>query len=92
MTTTTLSTRPPDFSWFGSGGSLAMANFKTTTASSATNLFPFASLNPTSYTNNYQLWVGKCQQEQPPAGINPATVTPGRTRAGCRCRRRPCTS
>lgn len=40
-------------------------------------LFPFASLNPTSYTNNYQLWAGACRAEQPPAGVNAATVTPG---------------
>ncbi len=66
-----------------------MANFMTTTTTSATNLFPFASLNPTSYTNNYQLWVGKCQQEQPPAGINPATVTPGSNQSGVQVQEAP---
>jgi prepilin-type N-terminal cleavage/methylation domain-containing protein len=40
-------------------------------------LFPFASLNPTSYTNNYQLWAGTCRQEEPPAGIDASTVAPG---------------
>lgn len=41
-------------------------------------LFPFvSSLNPASYTNNYQLWAGKCLQEQPPAGTNNFTVPPG---------------
>jgi prepilin-type N-terminal cleavage/methylation domain-containing protein len=44
---------------------------------SAGGLFPFASLNPTSYTNNYQVWAGTCRQEQPPAGTDAASVTPG---------------
>ena len=30
----------------------------------ATSLFPFWSPS-TTYTNNYQLWAGKCEQEQP---------------------------
>ena len=53
---------------------VAAANVAT---SPAGGLFPFASLNPTSYTNNYQLWAGTCRQEQPPAGIDVASVTPG---------------
>jgi prepilin-type N-terminal cleavage/methylation domain-containing protein len=76
-------------SWIGSGSSLSMSQFRTatsalastiwttTTTGSTGGLFPFASLNPTSYANNYQLWAGKCQQEQPPAGVNAATVNPG---------------
>jgi hypothetical protein len=63
-----------------------MSVFKTTgsqTASAnnltASNLFPFALSGP-SYTNNYQVWAGKCPQEQPlqpPAGIDTASVNPG---------------
>jgi hypothetical protein len=49
------------------------------TVSPPNGLFPFASLNPTSYTNNYQVWAGTCRAEQPPAGVNPASVTPGST-------------
>jgi hypothetical protein len=60
-------------------GSSSYTSLSTTTVAGAGpgGLFPFASLNPTSYTNNYQLWPGKCRQEQPPAGIDAATVTPG---------------
>ena len=43
----------------------------------AGGLFPFASLNPTSYANNYQVWAGTCRAEQPPAGQDAFTVTPG---------------
>ena len=32
---------------------------------------------PVSYTNNYQVWAGTCRQEQPPAGNDMFTVTPG---------------
>ena len=45
----------------------------------ATSLFPFWSPS-TAYTNNYQLWAGKCEQEQPltpPTGTDTATVGPG---------------
>ena len=46
--------------------------------SSSNGLFPFAtSLNPVSYTNNYQVWAGTCLQEQPPAGTGVFTVSPG---------------
>jgi len=88
---TPFTTKAPDLSWYGSGSSLSMTSFRsapstptmlssistTDTTGSAGGLFPFASLNPTSYTNNYQLWTGKCQQEEPPAGINAETVAPG---------------
>jgi prepilin-type N-terminal cleavage/methylation domain-containing protein len=81
----------PALAWYGSGGGYAMSNFRmndptgsSTSLSTLTvagagpgGLFPFASLNPTSYTNNYQLWAGICRQEQPPAGIDAASVTPG---------------
>jgi hypothetical protein len=39
-------------------------------------LFPFAYSGP-SYTNNYQLWAGKCSQMQPPSGVDTASVSPG---------------
>jgi prepilin-type N-terminal cleavage/methylation domain-containing protein len=82
-------------SWYGSGGGYSMSNARThqpsspatsiyTTTVSGTGpggLFPFASLNPTSYTNNYQLWAGTCRQEEPPAGTDAASVTPGYTSA-----------
>ncbi|HYB30778.1 MAG TPA: hypothetical protein VEF89_29550, partial [Solirubrobacteraceae bacterium] len=80
-------------SWFSSGGGgIPMAAYRTATASttssiptttksgtaSSMGLFPFAtSLNPVSYTNNYQVWAGTCQQEQPPAGTDTFTVSPG---------------
>jgi prepilin-type N-terminal cleavage/methylation domain-containing protein len=82
----------PALSWYGSGGGYSMSTFRSndpagssTTLSTITRaggsggLFPFASLNPTSYTNNYQLWAGTCRQEQPPAGTDAFTVTPGST-------------
>jgi hypothetical protein len=77
-------------SWYGSGGGYSMSNHRSNTFASLQSsiptktvsggsggLFPFASLNPTSYTNNYQLWAGTCRQEQPPAGTDTASVTPG---------------
>lgn len=82
-------------SWYGSGSGYSMSNSRTknvgwgtpassiatvTAAGGAGGLFPFASsLNPASYTNNYQLWAGSCRQEEPPAGTNAASVTPGYT-------------
>ncbi len=67
-------------------GTSSYTSLPTTTVAAANQanavaggLFPFASLNPTSYTNNYQLWAGKCRQEQPPAGTDVASVTPGFT-------------
>jgi prepilin-type N-terminal cleavage/methylation domain-containing protein len=54
---------------------------KSGTASSA-GLFPFvSSLNPVTYTNNYQVWAGSCQAEEPPAGTNSASVSPGSTQS-----------
>lgn len=70
-------------------GSTNYSSLPTTTVAndnvwnaSAGGLFPFASLNPTSYANNYQVWAGSCRAEQPPAGVNPASVTPGLTNLG----------
>ncbi len=64
-----------------SGTPSTASSISTTTKSGTTSsngLFPFvSSLNPVSYTNNYQVWAGTCQQEQPPAGIDMFTVTPG---------------
>ena len=80
------------------GAGIPMANYRTWTASSAHSaafqtatvsgsstqgLFPFVSTqNPVSYSNNYQLWAGKCLQEAPPAGVNMFTVGPGATATG----------
>lgn len=66
---------------YPASGSSSSSSFVTQTVggtgSSPQGLFPFvSSLNPVSYTNNYQLWGGKCLQEQPPAGTNTFTVGP----------------
>jgi prepilin-type N-terminal cleavage/methylation domain-containing protein len=82
-------------SWYSGGGNgIAMSGYRTATSNlassistvtasgtpaSANGLFPFASSNPTSYTNNYQVWAGTCQQEEPPAGQDMVTVNPGST-------------
>lgn len=74
-----------ELSYFGSGNGNKMSAAKTVgvqtapTALTATGLFPFWSPS-TTYTNNYQLWAGKCEQEeplQPPTGTDTATVNPG---------------
>ena len=75
-----------ELSYFGSGNGNKMSVAKTVgsqtttmTPLNATSLFPFWSPS-TTYTNNYQLWAGKCEQEQPlqpPTGDNTATVMPG---------------
>jgi prepilin-type N-terminal cleavage/methylation domain-containing protein len=76
--------------WSGGGSGVSMSGYRTaasslassvttTTASGTTSpngLFPFATQNPTSYTNNYQVWAGTCQQEEPPSGEDMVTVTP----------------
>lgn len=78
-------------SYYGNYGGSHMTAAKTTgstssTASSwpASNLFPFYSAVNQNYTNNYQLWAGKCEQEQPlqpptngGVATGVATVTPG---------------
>lgn len=45
------------------------------------SMFPFYLGSSSQYANNYQLWAGACEQEQPlqpPAGTDFATVNPGR--------------
>lgn len=92
---TTFPARADGLAWYGSGGGYSMSNLRTndptgssiytslaTTTTAGTGpggLFPFASLNPTSYANNYQVWAGTCRAEQPPAGRDAFTVTPGST-------------
>jgi prepilin-type N-terminal cleavage/methylation domain-containing protein len=87
------STKAVGLSWLSPGGAgIPMAKyrtygttlsqtFQTYTASgtgSTQGLFPFvSSLNPVSYASNYQLWAGRCLQEQPPAGYNVFSVAPG---------------
>jgi prepilin-type N-terminal cleavage/methylation domain-containing protein len=77
-------------SWNGSKGSIPMPNMETApTADPSTpgtgyttgSLFPFASVSPTDYTQNYSVWGGRCSGQQPPTGSNPNlfTVTPGST-------------
>jgi prepilin-type N-terminal cleavage/methylation domain-containing protein len=59
-------------------------NFSASTAVStflASNLFPFYLGTTSQYNNNYQMWGGACEQEQPlqpPAGTGFASITPGR--------------
>jgi prepilin-type N-terminal cleavage/methylation domain-containing protein len=86
-----LSLSSGSLSWYGSGSGYSMSNARTRTVPTPTTpiatttvaggsggLFPFASsLNPAGYTNNYQLWAGTCRQEEPPAGTDVASVTPG---------------
>lgn len=89
---TTYTAYADGLSWFSSGGGgIPMANYRfhsqslataitTTNAAGtpSTGLFPFvSSLNPVSYTHNYQIWAGNCLQEQPPAGQDLVSVTPG---------------
>jgi len=73
-------------SWFGNGTSSRMSDYDTNTPSStpatlipatgSVELFPFLFTGP-SYTGNYQVWAGPCQQMEPPAGIDKITVSPG---------------
>ena len=75
-----------ELSYYGSGNGNKMSAFKTVGSQttyaaslSGTSLFPFWSPS-TTYNNNYQLWAGKCEQEQPlqpPTGSGAATVAPG---------------
>ena len=80
-------------SWYSGGGNgVSMSGYRTATSSLASSvttttasgtsstmgLFPFSSSsNPANYTNNYQVWPGTCQQEEPPSGTDMVTVTPG---------------
>ena len=73
-------------SWFGNGTSTRMVDYATNTppstpatlipASGTIGLFPFMFTGP-SYSGNYQVWAGPCQQMEPPAGVDKITVSPG---------------
>jgi prepilin-type N-terminal cleavage/methylation domain-containing protein len=76
-----------DISYFGTGGAVHMSSSADvaptpqpfSSIATPVTLFPFWSAT-SHYTNNYQVWAGTCDQEQPgapPAGTNTATVTPG---------------
>jgi prepilin-type N-terminal cleavage/methylation domain-containing protein len=79
--------RAHSLSWWGSGATFSMSKYQTALPTSAPaalipasgtlQLFPFALTAPTYYTNNYQVWSGKCRQMQPPSGIDTASVPPG---------------
>jgi prepilin-type N-terminal cleavage/methylation domain-containing protein len=81
-----VATKGAELSYYGNGAGNHMTVFKTTgtgtayaTTLAANNLFPFALTGP-SYTNNYQVWAGKCEQEQPlqpPTNDDVASVNPG---------------
>ena len=77
-------------SYFGSLGSSKMSSSVvlgsgapvTSISTAAAHLFPFTTLQGSTYTyaGNYQVWAGKCASEQPlspPPGIDVATVAPG---------------
>jgi Tfp pilus assembly protein PilV len=84
---TTLPAAGYELSYYGSGNGNKMSAAKTVgsqTTSQATltasSLFPFWASTSTTYTNNYQLWAGACEQEQPlqpPTGSGTATVGAG---------------
>jgi prepilin-type N-terminal cleavage/methylation domain-containing protein len=88
---TALAAQGREVSYYSSGNGISMTNIDVagSTSASATplaigSLFPFYSPPPigSSYTNNYQVWAGACQQEQPlkaPTGTDAATVGPGST-------------
>ncbi len=48
----------------------------STASPSMITLFPFEFTGP-SYTGNYQVWAGTCQQMEPPASVDKFTVSPG---------------
>lgn len=70
---------------FGSGGTVSMSAYETSSASATwaagfttPSLFPFYfSGPPANYTNNYGVWAGGCLQERPPTGYDTTTVNPG---------------
>jgi prepilin-type N-terminal cleavage/methylation domain-containing protein len=68
----------------GSGSPLTFGPVSGASTFALSNLFPFY-INPTTqYNNNYQLWAGACEQEQPLqplTGTGFASVTPGKTAA-----------
>jgi Tfp pilus assembly protein PilV len=70
-------------SWLGSGSVGGMSggfrkNQQTGMFTSlwATNMFPFNATS-TGYTGNYAVWAGRCLQQEPPAGYDSYTVSPG---------------
>jgi prepilin-type N-terminal cleavage/methylation domain-containing protein len=77
-------------SWFGNGSSASMSGYASSTLASPGTLIPAAGTIPlfpfwftsTSYASNYQVWAGKCQQNQPPTGVNKVSVNPGSTQTG----------
>jgi Tfp pilus assembly protein PilV len=77
-------------SWLGSGASLGMAGYRSSTPLSVPagaitigSLFPFdvTAALPAGYTNNYSVWAGRCLQNEPPSGIDQFTVSPGSNQA-----------
>jgi len=66
-------------SWYGSGTSETMSGYESGSlsspgtlipASGTIGLFPFYFTTGPSYTNNYTVWAGKCQQMEPPTANN----------------------
>lgn len=50
----------------------------STSSPNMLTLFPFEFTGPT-YSGNYQVWGGQCQQMEPPASVDKFTVSPGST-------------
>jgi prepilin-type N-terminal cleavage/methylation domain-containing protein len=73
--------------YYGNRGGNHMSVFKNVvppslpaTPMTASRLFPFSMPGAPDYTNNYTIWAGRCQAEQPavpPANTNSTTVRPG---------------
>lgn len=71
----------PSISWFNTG--MASSQHFSPTALSTqittpTTLYPFVSGGSNTYTNNYTVWAGSCDNDQPPAAnASYASVQPG---------------
>lgn len=58
-------------------GNAAPATVPAASITTPQTLFPFYTTNPTTYTNNYSVWPGKCSVNQPTTNLATATVPPG---------------
>jgi type II secretory pathway pseudopilin PulG len=89
---TTLQGEATGLSWFGAGSAAQMASsatapssatlatqFSTPAAGTQGSLYPFYFTTSSNYNNNYEVWGGRCIQEEPPSAItaDKFTVNPG---------------
>jgi Tfp pilus assembly protein PilV len=85
--TTVPAQQAPGMSWNNAGmltpGVTSSSAFATTFSTPTASLFPFTAGTPTTFTDNYQVWAGRCTAAQPPtaagAGRTFVTVSPGLT-------------